>query len=91
MHSIQQLQLELADARERSGTYTDESRIAQSNSKEASQFGQNNGNQLDMNTSSGNTGAIPNGNSDDVQSFPSTGNASTQVVASFLWLLLVLN
>lgn len=87
MHSIQQLQLELADARERSGTYTDESRIAQSNSnsKDASQFGQNNGNQLDMNTSSGNTGAIPNGNSDDVQSFPSTGNASTQVVASFLW------
>ncbi|XP_008234666.1 PREDICTED: uncharacterized protein LOC103333581 isoform X5 [Prunus mume] len=79
MHSIQQLQLELADARERSGTYTDESRIAQSNSKDASQFGQNNGNQLDMNTSSGNTGAIPNGNSDDVQSFPSTGNASTQI------------
>ncbi|CAL9008925.1 unnamed protein product, partial [Prunus brigantina] len=79
MHSIQQLQLELADARERSGTYTDESRIAQSNSKDASQFGQNNGNQLDMNTSSGNTGAIPNGNSDDVQSFPSPGNASTQI------------
>ncbi|CAL8128102.1 unnamed protein product [Prunus armeniaca] len=79
MHSVQQLQLELADARERSGTYTDESRTAQSNSKDASQFGQNNGNQLDMNTSSGNTGAIPNGNSDDVQSFPSTGNASTQI------------
>ncbi|KAK9994869.1 hypothetical protein SO802_024572 [Lithocarpus litseifolius] len=33
MHTIQQLQLELADARERSGTYSDESRISQTNSK----------------------------------------------------------
>ncbi|XP_048421351.1 uncharacterized protein LOC103951599 isoform X2 [Pyrus x bretschneideri] len=79
MHTVQQLQLELADARERSGTYTDESCMAQSNSKDASQFGQNNGNQLDMNTSNGNTGPFQNGNSDDVPSFPSTGNTSAQI------------
>ncbi|KAM1407572.1 hypothetical protein ACFX2F_002132 [Malus domestica] len=79
VHTVQQLQLELADARERSGAYTDESRMTQSNSKDASQFGQNNGNQLDMNTSNGNTGPLQNGNSDDVSSFASTGNASTQI------------
>ncbi|GMY07603.1 hypothetical protein FCV25MIE_02842 [Fagus crenata] len=82
MHTIQQLQLELADARERSGTYSDESRISQTNSKDVSQFGQSNGNQLDANggggTSGGNSGVLPNGNSDNVSSFASTGNASTQ-------------
>nr|POE99205.1 hypothetical protein CFP56_63684 [Quercus suber] len=48
MHTIQQLQLELADARERGGTY------------------------------SGNSGVLPNGNSDNVSSFASTGNAPAQ-------------
>lgn len=82
MHTVQQLQLELADARERSGTFTDELRISQENSKDVSQFGHSNGNQLDTNgggTSVGNTGAVPNGNSDNVSSFASAGNASTQV------------
>ena len=83
MHTIQQLQLELADARERSGTYSDESRISQTNSKDVSQFGQSNGNQLDANggggTSGGNSGVLPNGNSDKVSSFASTGNAPAQV------------
>ncbi|XP_050385247.1 uncharacterized protein LOC126801826 isoform X2 [Argentina anserina] len=79
MHTVQQLQLELADARQRSGTYTDESRVANSTSKEASQFGRNNGNQIGMNTSNGNTGALPNGNPEDVSSFSSTVNASSQV------------
>nr|POF03206.1 hypothetical protein CFP56_42501 [Quercus suber] len=83
MHTIQQLQLELADARERSGIYSDESRISQTNSKDVSQFGQSNGNQLDANggggTSGGNSGVLPNGNSDNVSSFASTGNAPAQV------------
>ncbi|XP_048325351.1 uncharacterized protein LOC107414965 isoform X3 [Ziziphus jujuba] len=82
MHTIQQLQLELADARERSGTFTDESRISQENSKDVSQFSQTNGSQLDMNgggTSGGSTGALPNGNSDNISSFVSAGNASTQI------------
>ncbi|PRQ60559.1 hypothetical protein RchiOBHm_Chr1g0382631 [Rosa chinensis] len=79
MHTVQQLQLELADARQRNGTYTDESRAANSTSKDASQFGRNNGNQIDINTSNGNPGALPNGNSQVVSSFSSTVNASSQV------------
>ncbi|XP_059451581.1 uncharacterized protein LOC132182347 isoform X4 [Corylus avellana] len=81
LHTIQQLHLELADARERSGTYNGESRLSQTNSSDVSQFVQSNGNQLDGNrggTSGGNSGALPNGSSDNVSSFASTDNASTQ-------------
>ncbi|GLT66648.1 hypothetical protein SLA2020_390030 [Shorea laevis] len=81
LHTIQQLHLELADARERSGTYNGESHLSQTNSKDVSQFVQSNGNQLDGNrggTSGGNSGVLPNGNSDNVTSFASTDNASTQ-------------
>lgn len=81
LHAIQQLQHELTDARERSGTYTDEPRVSQTNSKDVSQFGQNNGSQLDVNgsgTSSGNSGVLSNGNADTVPPFDSTGNASSQ-------------
>lgn len=80
-HTIQQLQLELADARERSGTYPDETHISQTNSKDSPQFGQNNGNQLDINGSimpSANSGGLPTGNAENVSSFISTGNASTE-------------
>lgn len=82
MHTIQQLQLELADARERSGTFTDDSRLSHENSKDVSHFNQTNGNQLDMiggGMSGGSAGALPNGNSDNVPPFVSAGNASTQV------------
>ncbi|KAL7214011.1 hypothetical protein ACSBR1_026439 [Camellia fascicularis] len=81
LHTIQQLQLELADARERSGTYTEESRVSQTNSNDALQYGQNNGNQLDVDggvTTNANSGDLPNGNVENVTSFVSTGNASTQ-------------
>ncbi|XP_027357300.1 uncharacterized protein LOC113866658 isoform X6 [Abrus precatorius] len=82
LHAIQQLQLELADARERSGTYNDDSRISQMNSKNnVTQFGQENGNQFDLhggNASGGNTGLLPNESSDNVSPFASTGNASIQ-------------
>ncbi|CAL5344203.1 unnamed protein product [Camellia sinensis] len=81
LHTIQQLQLELADARERSGTYTEESRVSQTNSNDALQYGQNNGNQLDVDggvTTNSNSGDLPNGNVENVTSFVSTGNAPTQ-------------
>ncbi|KAK6250797.1 hypothetical protein SCA6_004802 [Theobroma cacao] len=81
LHTVHQLQLELADARERNGSYTDESHISQANSKDLSQFGQNNGNQVDSNGSgatNANAGVISNGTSDNVQSFASAGNAPTQ-------------
>ncbi|XP_059667300.1 uncharacterized protein LOC132312804 isoform X2 [Cornus florida] len=79
MHTIQQLQLELANVKERGGNYSDDSSGA--NSKEVSQFGQNNGSQPDGNgsgTPSENSGVFPNGNSENVSSFVSAGNASTQ-------------
>lgn len=82
LHAMQQLQLELADARERSGSYSEESHLSQTNSKDISNFGQNNGNQLDVNVSvasSASNGALPNGNVDNASSFGSTGSASNQV------------
>ncbi|KAF5442664.1 hypothetical protein F2P56_035298 [Juglans regia] len=81
LHTIQQLQLELTDARERSGTYSDESGLSQKNSKDVSQFGQGNGNQRDADgggTSGGNSGVLSSGNSGSASSFASSGNPSTQ-------------
>ncbi|XP_042480701.1 uncharacterized protein LOC122061496 isoform X2 [Macadamia integrifolia] len=80
LHTIQQLQLELAAARERSGIYNDESRMAHAATNDASPFGQNRGNQLNVNESgtlNGNPGAPPNGNVDNVAPFVATGNSST--------------
>ncbi|XP_054797383.1 uncharacterized protein LOC129302483 isoform X3 [Prosopis cineraria] len=83
LHAVHQLQLELADARERSGAYNDDSRMSQTSSKQnASQFGQDNGNQFDANGSSssgGNNGLLPNENSDNGLPLASSGNASIQV------------
>ncbi|GLU21321.1 hypothetical protein SLE2022_374670 [Rubroshorea leprosula] len=79
LHTVQQLQLELADAR--NGRYADESRGSQTNSKDASQFGQNSGNQVDANGAAAtntNGGIIPNGTSDNVQNFATGSNASVQ-------------
>ncbi|KAJ6340725.1 hypothetical protein OIU77_008475 [Salix suchowensis] len=81
LHTIQQLQLELADARERSGSYTDETHLSQSNPKDVSSFSQNNGNQLDVNgttASNANNGALQNGNADNAPSFASTVNVPNQ-------------
>lgn len=72
------LQVELADARERSGSFSDESRASQSNSKDASQFGQGNGGHLDVsgNGKIGNSEGLPNGNVENVSSVESKGHAS---------------
>ncbi|XP_068483557.1 stress response protein NST1 isoform X4 [Phaseolus vulgaris] len=82
LHTIQQLQLELADARERSGAYNDDSRMSQMNSKSnATQFGHENGSQFDLNgsnASGGNNGLLPNESTDNGVPFSSTGNASIQ-------------
>ncbi|XP_039009895.1 uncharacterized protein LOC120138509 isoform X2 [Hibiscus syriacus] len=70
LHTIHQLQLELADVRERSGSYTDESHMFQRKSKDLSQFGQNNGQQVDSNGSgaaNASTAVISTGASDNVQ------------------------
>ncbi|XP_028806627.1 uncharacterized protein LOC114761438 [Neltuma alba] len=82
LHAIHQLQLELADARERSGAYNDDSRMSQTSSKQsASQFVQDNGNQFDVNGSSssgGNNGLLPTENSENGLPLASTGNAPVQ-------------
>ncbi|KAF2299490.1 hypothetical protein GH714_032175 [Hevea brasiliensis] len=68
LHTVQQLHLELADAKERSGTYPEESRISQTSSKDISKFGQSNVNQLDVNANgatSADNGPLPNGNADN--------------------------
>ncbi|CAI0452645.1 unnamed protein product [Linum tenue] len=78
VHTIQQLQMELAD---RTGSYLDESRFSQTNSKDSTKFGQTSGNQLDVNgsgTSNANNGAHSNGVADSVSSFASSGNAANQ-------------
>jgi hypothetical protein len=93
LHTVQQLQFELADARERSGSYADESHLSQSNTKDESNFIQNNGNQLDVNgtaASIASNGELSNGNADNAQSFASTGNAH-QVSSISLWLFFPIN
>nr|GMC62889.1 uncharacterized protein LOC109150067 isoform X2 [Ipomoea batatas]GMC64694.1 uncharacterized protein LOC109150067 isoform X2 [Ipomoea batatas] len=79
---MQQLQIELAEARERNGTSTDSSQVSKESSKDTSQYGQNNGNKRTENgnndASSGNSGHIPNGNAENASSFTSIGNVSTQ-------------
>ena len=83
LHTIQQLQLELADARERCGGYNDDSQIMQTNSqKNVSQFGQDNENQFDVNEGGslgGNNGLVSSENSNNVPSLSTTCIASTQV------------
>ncbi|KAL2558812.1 hypothetical protein Fot_03551 [Forsythia ovata] len=82
---MQQLQLELADAREKSGSYSDASHISQINSKDASEVGQSNGNQLEVNgngTPSENSGSLQNGNVEGTSSsFVPGGSTSTQTDA----------
>ncbi|KAF5732440.1 hypothetical protein HS088_TW18G01135 [Tripterygium wilfordii] len=82
VHAVQQLQLELADARERRGTFNDEAHVSQSNSKDVSQFSHNKVNHLDENGggagSIANTGTLANGITDNLSSFALTGDGSTQ-------------
>ncbi|KZV31010.1 cingulin [Dorcoceras hygrometricum] len=74
---IQQLQLELADARERGGSYSDGSQVSQTNSKDVP-VGQSNGGQLEGNgLPSENSGSQLNGNSENVLSVASGGLSST--------------
>ncbi|CAA2999451.1 Hypothetical predicted protein [Olea europaea subsp. europaea] len=78
---IQQLQLELADAREKSGSYSDASHISQINPKDASEAGQSNGSQLEVKgngTPSENSGSVQNGNVEGTPSFVPGVNTSMQ-------------
>ncbi|KAE8725354.1 GRF1-interacting factor 3 [Hibiscus syriacus] len=78
LHTIHQLQL--AAARTRNSSYTDESHASQAKPENFSQFGKNDGNQVDSNgsVSTNNAWAISNDASDSVQSFTSDGNVPTE-------------
>ncbi|KAK9093817.1 hypothetical protein Scep_025286 [Stephania cephalantha] len=81
LQNIHQLQLELAEARERNGIYTDESRMTHAESKDASQYSPNKGNQFNLNESTaltGNSEVLPNGNVENGLPFVSAGNASSK-------------
>ncbi|KAK4403703.1 hypothetical protein Sango_0738900 [Sesamum angolense] len=74
---IQQLQLELVSLREKSGSNLDGSHASQTNLKDASELGQSNDTQVEVNgngSPGGNTGGLQNGNSE----IASGGNPSTQ-------------
>lgn len=90
LHTVQQLQLELAEVGERSGTYAGESRAPQVNSKEASHFGQKDLTQLDANGSTRKSGTLSNGNTDN-SSVASNGNMVECLCLLFSLYLLYLN
>ncbi|XP_073035543.1 uncharacterized protein [Primulina eburnea] len=69
---IQQLQLELADARERSGSYSDGPQVSQTNSKDVP---------IGNGLPSENSGSVLNGNSENVLSLASGGHSSTLMTA----------
>lgn len=74
---IQQLQLELADVREKSGSNLDGSNLSQTNLKDASELGHNNGSDMGVNGSiqpSAYPGGV-HGNSENASGV----NSSTQV------------
>ncbi|KAL8127735.1 uncharacterized protein LOC141721537 isoform X2 [Apium graveolens] len=81
VHTIQALQIELADLRQRNATSTDESRASELNIKDALQSGNNVGNQLNVSgdCQTHDSGTLPNGNFENDLSSQSQGNASGHV------------
>ncbi|KAJ9546228.1 hypothetical protein OSB04_025935 [Centaurea solstitialis] len=77
LHTLQQLEIELSEARERNGTYSDGSRTTQTNVKDTSHFLQSNGSHLEA---SG--GSSPAGDSRGLQNGDAEiGSAQTDIPA----------
>ncbi|XP_024968985.1 uncharacterized protein LOC112508550 [Cynara cardunculus var. scolymus] len=69
MHTLQQLEIELSEARERSGTYSDGSRTTQTHVKDTSHFLHSNGSQLEASGGSspaGDSRGLQNGDAEIV-------------------------
>ncbi|KAL8147771.1 hypothetical protein AgCh_005187 [Apium graveolens] len=81
VHTIQALQIELADLRQRNATSIDESRASELNIKDALQSGNNVGNQLNVSgdCQTHDSGTLSNGNFENDLSSKSQGNASGHV------------
>ncbi|KAL2921711.1 Angiomotin-like protein 1 [Bienertia sinuspersici] len=75
MQAIQQLQLELAGVRGNGGTYSSE---PQNTSSDGSHIVPNSGNHVEANGGDTSSANLSNGNSENAQSYVSSGNASTQ-------------
>ncbi|KAI3704823.1 hypothetical protein L1987_75052 [Smallanthus sonchifolius] len=81
LHALQQIHLELSEAKEKSGTYSDEARATQKILQDTSHFGHSKKSEQEGNGGSSPSDismALQNGNADIVSSFASTGNALTQ-------------
>lgn len=81
VQAMQRLQLELAGARRKSGTYNAESTLSQNSSSDGSYVGSNGGHHLEANggiMTNVISGSLPNGISDNSQTVISSGNASAQ-------------
>ncbi|CAA3001915.1 Hypothetical predicted protein [Olea europaea subsp. europaea] len=77
---IQQLQIELTDVREKSGSKSDVSRVSQTGSKDAFRVGRSNDSQVNGNfTLRENSGSLQHENAETVSSLPSGGNTSIHV------------
>ncbi|CAA6666675.1 unnamed protein product [Spirodela intermedia] len=74
--AIQQLQLELAEAKEQSGIQNDDSRFGHTGSKDSSSYLQNNGNQF---ANDGSSACTANGDGVSLLSSPSASTKSQQV------------
>ncbi|CAH9070706.1 unnamed protein product [Cuscuta epithymum] len=79
---LQQLQIELTEAKERNGTSTDCSQASKETAKDTSQHGLEKGNEHNESASNGvspaNSGHVPNGNAETALPLSSFGNLSTQ-------------
>ncbi|XXG77123.1 hypothetical protein AAC387_Pa08g1344 [Persea americana] len=84
MQTVQQLQQELAEAREHNSVYTEDSRMIHENSKDATPYAHDNGNQSNVNKSTAlnsNSGILLHGNIERVPPFVSADNPSTKAIA----------
>ncbi|CAN6449582.1 unnamed protein product [Victoria cruziana] len=82
MQTVQQLQAELAETRERCGIYSEDVIVPRVNEKDSSQYVPKNGNQFVMKDgagSSSNSMVLPNGNTESSPSFASTINISPKL------------
>ncbi|XP_068634133.1 uncharacterized protein [Aristolochia californica] len=78
LQTVQQLQLELAEARERNGISNNESQSARANSNDVSLNKGSNFNINEGGSISGNSSVLQNGSTDNVQPLVSAGNESTK-------------
>ncbi|XP_006845533.2 uncharacterized protein LOC18435425 isoform X1 [Amborella trichopoda] len=81
LHTIQQLQLELAETRDRNGNFSENGRISRANTKDTTAY-QNKGNQFDANEANGlngNLGILTNGDIENGSHFVQASVASTHV------------